>query len=401
LRRLLIPLLFLSAVLAGAATRIVQDQCGPFTDVSPAICPYVLEMYYLGITAGTSPTTYSPDNPVTRGQAAVFVSKGVNQAIARSSRRAALQQWRTGDPFLLTNSMMNTSPLPTPLDDFEAMTCDGTDLWMAVSGSVDRVRASDGRPVETWTVAGTSTSVLWAVGKIFVGTIAPAGPGLPGSLFLLDPSQPAGAGTKVADLTNYPNALAFDGYAIWASADQSVSIISPGSAPPWPVTTVTAGFQRLTGLVNDGTNIWAVDDGACALLRLDVNAAITQTVSLGPAHCGLGPAIFDGANIVVSQLGVGVVAVHADDGAVVASQPVTSLDPGRLAFDGERILVVGRGSNQSYFPALAILRASDLTILSQWIYDPFNGPLLRGAASDGVSLFTTLYTAGAGSLARF
>jgi hypothetical protein len=87
-----------AAALAGAATGIVQDQCGPFTDASPAICPYVLEMYVLGITAGTSPTTYSPDATVTRGQAAVLVSKGVNQAIARSSLRAALGQWWTTTP---------------------------------------------------------------------------------------------------------------------------------------------------------------------------------------------------------------------------------------------------------------------------------------------------------------
>src|SRR5215813_2435961 len=93
MKRLLVVPIGLLTVLAGAATGLVQDQCGPFTDVSPAICPYVLEMYYLGITAGTSPTTFSPDATVTRGQAAVFVSKGVNQAIGRSSRRAALGQW--------------------------------------------------------------------------------------------------------------------------------------------------------------------------------------------------------------------------------------------------------------------------------------------------------------------
>src|ERR1700730_15109566 len=80
----------LFALAAGGATRIVQDQCGPFTDGSSVFCPYVLEMYYLGITAGTSPTTFSPDSPMTRGQAAVFVSKGLDQALARSSRRAAL-----------------------------------------------------------------------------------------------------------------------------------------------------------------------------------------------------------------------------------------------------------------------------------------------------------------------
>src|SRR5262249_16243435 len=94
-RSLLLGFSALAALAAGGATRVALDQSGPFADVSPAMCPYVLEMYYLGITVGTSPTTYSPDNAVTRGQAAVFVSKGVNQAISRSSRRAALGQWWT------------------------------------------------------------------------------------------------------------------------------------------------------------------------------------------------------------------------------------------------------------------------------------------------------------------
>src|SRR5262249_2848127 len=60
MKRLLAVVVAFAAVLAGGAVRIVQDQCGPFTDVTPAFCPYVLELYYLGITAGTSATTFSP-----------------------------------------------------------------------------------------------------------------------------------------------------------------------------------------------------------------------------------------------------------------------------------------------------------------------------------------------------
>jgi hypothetical protein len=39
MKRLLVAPLALAATLAGGAARIVQDQCGPFTDVSPAFCP--------------------------------------------------------------------------------------------------------------------------------------------------------------------------------------------------------------------------------------------------------------------------------------------------------------------------------------------------------------------------
>ena len=80
------------------------------SDVSPAFCPYVLELYYLGITAGTSPTAYSPDAVMTRGQAAVFVSKDVNQAIARSSRRAALEQWWTTSGSNLAFMPLDSAP---------------------------------------------------------------------------------------------------------------------------------------------------------------------------------------------------------------------------------------------------------------------------------------------------
>src|SRR5690242_3640359 len=94
----LLSISVIAALLAGGAVRIVQDQCGPFTDVTPGFCPYVLELYYLGITAGTSATTFSPDDPLTRGQGAVFIAKGLNQSLVRSSRRAALGQWWTTTP---------------------------------------------------------------------------------------------------------------------------------------------------------------------------------------------------------------------------------------------------------------------------------------------------------------
>src|ERR1700730_598630 len=95
-RRVLLGIgLCILALATGGAVRIVQDTCGPFTDVTPGFCPFVLELYYLGITVGPSATTFSPDQPLTRGQAAVFVTKGLNQSLARSSRRAALGQWWT------------------------------------------------------------------------------------------------------------------------------------------------------------------------------------------------------------------------------------------------------------------------------------------------------------------
>ena len=54
----------LIAVALGAGS-VVLGVCGPFTDVSDAaFCPFVLEIFTLGITTGTTPTTYDPASNV-------------------------------------------------------------------------------------------------------------------------------------------------------------------------------------------------------------------------------------------------------------------------------------------------------------------------------------------------
>src|SRR5450755_2753029 len=112
---------------AGGATQALLASCGIFTDVSPAQCPFVLEMYYLGITAGTSATTFSPDANMTRGQAAVFVSKGIDAAIQRSSRRAALGQWWTTTP-RFTAGLGVTALGPGNVSS--GIVCDGAHVWV-------------------------------------------------------------------------------------------------------------------------------------------------------------------------------------------------------------------------------------------------------------------------------
>src|SRR6476660_770891 len=162
MKRLWMLPVVLAALLAGGASRIVQDQCGPFTDVTPAFCPYILELYYLGITVGTSSTTFSPDDPLTRGQGAVFIAKGLNQSLARSSRRAALGQWWTSS-YGNWLSGLGVTPLP---DALGPLVCDGADVWVGGGTSLFRVRASDGKLLDTGKTTG---SVLAAMGRIFVG----------------------------------------------------------------------------------------------------------------------------------------------------------------------------------------------------------------------------------------
>jgi S-layer family protein len=379
-RKLLVPLLLLSTVLAGAATGIVQDQCGPFTDVAPTICPYVLEMYYLGITAGTSPTTYSPDNPVTRGQAAVFVSKGVNQSIARSSRRAALGQWwTTQQPTLLP-------PTPVGMGSFTCAS-DGADVWVpAGDGTVTRVRASDGAVIETWTGAAAAYGVTIAMGRVLVTGQVPGA----GKLYMLDPSQPAGAVTTVADNLGTVQGLAFDGSQVWiASGNPTIAIVTPGPTVPWTTKTV-GGFGGTSTLLFDGTNMWVTDYVQNALLRVDSSGSILQTV---PTGLSPGFSVFDGANIWVPGLDGTVTVIRASTGAVLATLTGNGLDGAvAAAFDGERVLVANSGPE-----TVSLFRAADLTPTGSMPTGTATVP--TGVCSDGVGFWITLRASG--RLARF
>ncbi|MFY9552526.1 MAG: S-layer homology domain-containing protein [Thermoanaerobaculia bacterium] len=401
-RRVLLGIgLCVLVVLGGAATAAVQDTCGPFTDVSAAICPYVLEMYDLGITAGTSATTFSPNQPMTRGQAAVFVSKGVNQAIARSSRRAALGQWWTPkeSPW---HSGLGITPLPGggPLFTYAPVVCDGQDVWIAEDDSIFRVRASDGKLLETWTTVKSSSAILVAMGRVFAVAFDPFNPNT-GTLSMIDPAQPAGAATVVASgLPSQAVALAFDGARIWATDPSGfLSIITPTAATPW-ATTVVTGFPAPAGIVFDGSNMWITDagtQGSCHLFKLNSSAAVLQTVTLA-FPCYNSQLAFDGSNVLAPNGGV-LQVVRVSDGVLIATIPVNG-SAVRVAFDGERILILVT-SGQTPPPSLAILRAADLSTI-QVEYSPFNSwPYPFDAASDGVSFWITIRSGDGFALARY
>src|SRR6185295_4794491 len=166
-RRSLASFAFAAAIAAGASSALLGI-CGPFTDVAgDAFCPFVLEIFYLGITTGTSPTTYDPASPVNRLQMAAFLSRSVDGVLKRGGRRAALEQfWTPQNELSLGLTTLGSNPhLPKS---------DGTDVWVSDSGTVLRIRGNDGRLLETWTGATGAYGILVAMGKIFAdGTTNP------------------------------------------------------------------------------------------------------------------------------------------------------------------------------------------------------------------------------------
>ena len=300
------------------------------------------------------------------------------------SRRAILDQfWTPQNQTVLGLTTVGVSPL--------GVRSDGVDVWVAGqlgSNSVSRVRASDGKLLETWTGANLVTGVLVAMGRVFVSG--------PSGLYRIDPSQTAGAVTIVASVIGAnPGGIAFDGARIWIadsgdfSGGGSVSIVTPGASLPWSVTTLTTGFSSPQGALFDGANIWVTDRLANTLLRLDGTGAILQTVTVGSAPAFL---TFDGANIwVPNSVSNSISVVRASNGAVLATLTGNGLNgPMAAAFDGQRVLVTNTTGN-----SVSLWKAADLTPLGSFAI----GAAPTRVCSDGVNFWITLY--GAGKLVRF
>ncbi len=381
LRRLI---LLVAALLSGGGGALF-GVCGPFSDTAAdAFCPFVLEIFTLGITTGTTPTTFSPTDNVSRLQMAAFLSRTVDRVLVRDSRRAALNQFWT--PQNRDNLTVVTLGFSAP-----SFKSDGADVWVPseFGDKVVRVRGSDAKLLETWTGAGSGSAVLVAQGLVFV-----TGKLSPGRLYALDPAQPAGAVTTLAsNLGGSPTGIAFDGGRIWTAnqAGGSVSIVTRAASPPWTVTTAAAGFIHPTGILYDGGNVWVTDLTAGTLLKLDASGAILQTVTVGsfPAF-----PVFDGTNIWVPGVGDSTLSVvRASSGALLATLTGNGLDgPTAAAFDGQRILVTDQNSD-----SVSLWKAADLTPIGSVSFGL--GTVPQAACSDGVHFWLMLNATGA--LARF
>jgi hypothetical protein len=386
-------LVFGIVAVLGIAPVQAQELCGgvdypfPYTDVSgvgAAFCPPIMEAYVTGVSKGTTPTTFSPNETVTRVQMASFLQRSFDQGLARTSRRAALNQWWTPE---------NTGGMQTISLGGDPTICaaDGENIWITTESDVMQVQASTGKIVGTWTGATTGYGVVMATGKVFI-----AGQVTPGTLYSIDPTQPPPGAVTVAStgIGDAPTGIAFDGSHLWtANETGSVTRIDPQS--PTIHTTYSTGFELPYGILYDGANIWVTDLVAGTLLKLDKNGNILQTVTVGqepnfPAS--------DGENIWVPNVGSNsVTVVQASTGNVVAtiSQDDTNLlnSPSAVTFDGERMLV----TNANGAGSVTVFKAADLSFIANVTIG--SGAIPFGACSDGINFWVPLVAAG--DLLRF
>jgi hypothetical protein len=383
-----VVLISLMASLTFLSSKIQADtgSCGgvtvtlPFTDVmgNGFFCQ-IAAAYFSGLTNGTTATTFSPTQNVTREQMAAFTTRTLDQSLKRGSERAVAKKWwMPQDANSLTLTDVGDSP--------QLVEFDGTDVWVAnaSSASVMRIRPSDGKVLETWTGATEAFGIVSAMGRIFVtGALSP------GRLYMIDPTQPAGTVTTITSaLDNGARGIAFDGSRIWtANSGGSVSIVSLN---PTTVTTVSTGFNQLYGCLYDGSNIWVTDFAANTLHKLNADGSIAQTINVGASPR---TPVFDGTNIWVPNVNSSsVTVVRAKDagGNPLASAFVLATltgngmnSPSTVAFDGERILVTGVFNN-----TVSLWKAADLTPLG--FFPTGSNTFPSGACSDGLNFWITL-----------
>jgi DNA-binding beta-propeller fold protein YncE len=397
----IVVLISLMASLTVLSSKMKADtgDCGgvmitlPFTDVmGNAFFCQIAAAYFSGLTNGTTATTFSPTENVTREQMAAFTTRTLDQSLKRGSQRAVAKKWWTPQD---VNSLTLTDGGLFPV----AVEFDGADVWVANFGSdsVTRVRTSDGKVLDTWTGALGTSGIVCAMGRIFI-----TGHRSPGRLYMIDPTLPAGAVTTLtSSLGDLPLGIAFDGSRVWTAnfGDGGTGSVSIVSLNPFSVTTVSTGFSNPSGLLYDGANIWLIDRTADTLLKLNAAGSIAQTINVGDAP---GFPVFDGTNIWVPNIdgnSVTVVRVKDATGNPLASAfGLATLTgnglnaPFTAAFDGERILVTNRDGD-----SVSLWKAADLTPLGSYPTGFIGEPL--GACSDGLNFWITL--ANTNKLARF
>jgi hypothetical protein len=377
--------------LSGAFNHLRADTgaCGganvtlPFTDLAGnGFFCQIAAAYFAGLTNGTSATTFSPANNVTRDQMTAFITRTLDQSLRRGSRRAALGQWATPTA-IRADLAVNVGNSPS------VVLSSGKDVWVSVAGEnkIKRVQASDGRVLEEWSGAYGVTDLVFFAGRIYGVGLDNQGK----NFFTLALSAQPGSAVYLADVGPAPTGITTDGTSLWVSTAVGITKVNPANT----VDQARYNLGYCEDTVYDGTHLWVSVVGQKALKKLNpADGSVLQTVTL---EADSGKMVFDGSNLWVIGFDNKLRVVRAATGALLATLTDNGLfAPQSIAFDGQRILVTT--GTQFIGGGASLWKASDLTPLgSVQVSAMGSGP--RGVCSDGLNFWIALNSAG--KLARF
>jgi hypothetical protein len=369
-RRIAILLLLTGVSLLGGGAGALLGTCGPFTDVAAdSFCPFVLEVFTMGITTGTTPTTYEPGAKVTRVQMGTFLTRSVDSLARRNALQTAYAHFWSAQAGSFRETNVGDSPVY----------CRSNGRHVAVSNlngnSVTVLKASDGKVLETLTGIPNPYGTFYAKGRLYVATTG-------GKFYEAIPLDINPPTLVASDLGVNPRGLTWDGSRFFTAnggPPGSVSIITPGATIPWTVTTVVTGFDSPHGMVFTGDNVWVSDFDADTIKRLGPNGEILQTVSVGD-----GPRfpMYDGINIWIPNFSsASVTVVRASSGAVLATLSGNGLGfPTSAAHNGDIVLVSNHASN-----TVSKFKLADLSARGSFSTGAGTQPF--GACTDGFHKF--------------
>ena len=165
-----------------------------------------MEAYVTGVSKGTTPTTFSPNDTVTRVQMTTFLQRSLDQGSrARAGGRRSISGGSRRTSTRCSDRVAGTTICAPTVE----IHLGGVHLF----GQVAQVQASTGNNPGNLDQRNLPPALCVAAGKIFV-----AGDTSPGNLYLIDPTQPPGAVTVAATgLGNQPLSIAFDGTNLWTA----------------------------------------------------------------------------------------------------------------------------------------------------------------------------------------
>ena len=239
------------------------------------------------------------------------------------------------DPLTKNIAMMRWDLLRVPQVSYplnsvpRGIAFDGTNIWVSQTGSVLKIRPSDGVTLATILIPTENRGMAFDGAHMWVTN---AGSGV-AKIRVSD-----GANLGAFPVGSAPIAAVFDGTHVWVLSQGSDNVVKLRASDGANLGTFTAG-SGVSSIAFDGTNIWVSSYGSSSLYKHVVATGTGSFISTG-LPVGISGLTFDGTHLWLSYYASTYVGKWS-------LSPLAEIDafstnaPSMLAFDGRNVWAVG------------------------------------------------------------